>query len=49
MLWDTTLTYAYEASLAKCPYSTHELLKPEVMADIATMTRMQLIQEQMME
>ena len=49
MLWDTTLTYAYEASLAKFPYSSHELLKPEVMAEIATMTREQLIMEQMVE
>ena len=49
MLWDTTLTYAYEASLAKFPYSSHELLKPEVMAEIATMTREQLIMEQMIE
>ena len=49
MLWDTTLTYAYEASLAKFPYSSHDLLKPEVMAEIATMTREQLIMEQMIE
>ena len=49
MLWDTTLTYAYEASLAKCPYSSHELLKPDVMAEIAAMTRAQLITEQMIE
>ena len=49
ILWDTTLTYAYEASLAKCPYSSHELLKPDVMAEIAAMTRAQLITEQMIE
>jgi len=49
MLWDTTLTYAYEASLAKFPYSSHELLKPEVMAEIAQMTREQLIMEHMIE
>lgn len=49
MLWDTTLTYAYEASLAKFPYSSNELLKPEVMAEIAQMTREQLIMEHMIE
>jgi hypothetical protein len=49
MLWDTTLTYAYEASLAKFPYSSHELLKPEAMAEIAAMTREQLIMEHMIE
>ena len=49
MLWDTTLTYAYEASLAKFPGPSHELLKPEVMAEIANMTRGQLIMEQMNE
>jgi len=47
MLWDTTLTYAYEASLARFPHSSHELLKPEVMAEIAAITREQLIMEQM--
>ena len=49
MLWDTTLTYAYEASIAKYPYSSNDLLKPEVMAEIAQMTREQLLMEHMIE
>ena len=49
MLWDTTLTYAYEASLAKFPHSSHELLKPEAMSDIASMAREQLMMEQLTE
>merc|ERR1712223_234534 len=49
MLWDTTLTYAYEASIARFPHSSHDLLKPEVMAEIAAMTREQSVMEQMIE
>ena len=49
MLWDTTLTYAYEASIAKYPYSSNDLLKPEVMAEIAQMTREQLLMEHMID
>ena len=39
MLWDTTLVHAYEASLK---YSISDLLKGEVMRDVAFVTRQQL-------
>ena len=39
MLWDTSLTYAYDASTR---YEAQELLKEEVMNEVAQVTRQQL-------
>lgn len=44
MLWDTTLTYAYEASTK---YHPHELLQEEAMEEVANVTRQQLIMASM--
>lgn len=39
MLWDTSLTYAYDASLK---FQPQELLKDEVMSEVVAITRQQL-------
>jgi hypothetical protein len=45
MLWDTSLTYAYEASLAR--FQAPEMLRPEVMAEVAALTKERIRMEMM--
>ena len=42
LLWDTTLSHAYEAS---AKYSLQELLSTDAAADVANATRMQINME----
>ena len=44
MLWDTSLTYAYEASLK---FQASEMLRPDVMAEVASLTKDQIKLEMM--
>ena len=44
MLWDTSLTYAYEASLK---FQPQDMLRPEVMAEVADLTKDQIRMEMM--
>ncbi len=42
MLWDTSLTYAYEASLK---FQLQDMLRSEVMAEVASLTKDQIRME----